>query len=222
MKTSSLCKVSYFSLFFLLLMSCVAQKKILKEQNGFLQVEAENFYLQTNDSIRKWYIIDNDFSTNLKDADVSHSKSASKNRYIEILPDTRQTHNDKLVKKENFNNTPGMAVVHYKVNISTPGRYYVWVKAYSTGSEDNGVHVGLNGTWPASGKRMQWCKGKRSWYWESKQRTKEVHCGIKNAIYLDIKKTGEHTIQFSMREDGFEMDEWLMTTNKNYNPRRGK
>jgi hypothetical protein len=221
MKMNSFLKTICFSTFSLILINCASQKNY-NEKEGFLRVEAEDFYKQTNDSIRKWYIIDNDFSTDLKDADASHSKSASKNAYIEILPDTRQTHDDKLIRQENFSNIPGMAIVHYKVNISTPGRYYIWAKAFSTGPEDNGVHVGLNGKWPASGKRMQWCKGKRSWYWESKQRTKEVHCGIENAIYLDIDKAGEHVIQFSMREDGFEMDEWLMTTDKNYNPRNIK
>ncbi|WP_299059097.1 hypothetical protein [uncultured Polaribacter sp.] len=218
MKIFSLPKTIYSVILLLIFFGCASQKSFI-EKDGFLKVEAENFHHQTNDSIRKWYIIDKNFKSNLKDADAPHSKSASKNRYIEILPDTRQTHNDKLIRKENFNNNPGMAVVHYKVKISTPGRYYVWAKAFSTGPEDNGVHVGINGKWPDSGKRLQWCKGKKTWYWESKQRTKEVHCGIENAIYLDIDKAGEHTIQFSMREDGFEMDEWLMTTDINFNPR---
>lgn len=221
MKIYPFLKTICFSALLLIVIGCASQK-IHIEKNGFLRVEAEDFYLQTNDSVRKWYVIDKDFSTDLKDADASHFKSASKKTYIEILPDTRQTHDDKLIRKENFNNTPGMAVVHYKVNISTPGRYYIWAKAFSTGPEDNGVHVGFNGKWPDSGKRMQWCKGKRSWYWESKQRTKEVHCGIEHTIYLDIDKVGEHVIQFSMREDGFEMDQWLMTTDKDYNPRTGK
>jgi hypothetical protein len=104
-------------------------------------------------------------------------------------------------------------------HFNTPGRYYVWVKAYSTGTEDNGVHVGLNGGWPDSGQRMQWCEGKHTWHWESKQRTPQQHCGVPHLIYLDIDKSGVHEIQFSMREDGFEMDMWLMTTDMNFNPR---
>ncbi|RCS26055.1 hypothetical protein DUT90_09765 [Polaribacter sp. WD7] len=209
--------------FCLLIWTSTAQaQKVFKEKNGFLKVEAEGFYKQTNDELRKWYVVDKRFKTTLQDADASHAQTASKRKYIEILPDTRQTHKDKLIQNENFSNVPGIAVVHYKVRIQNPGRYYVWVKAFSTGSEDNGVHVGLNGKWPNSGKRLQWCKGKRSWYWESKQRTKAEHCGIENAIYLDIKTAGEHDIQFSMREDGFEMDEWLITKDKNYNPRTEK
>jgi hypothetical protein len=34
---------------------------------------------------------------------------------------------------------------------------------------------------------------------------------VPNAIYLNIDKPGEYIISFSMREDGFEFDRWLMT-----------
>jgi hypothetical protein len=63
---------------------------------------------------------------------------------------------------------------------------------------------------------LQWCEGKRSWRWESKQRTEKEHCGEPHKIYLDIEQPGLHTIEFSMREDGFEFDKWLMTTNRNF------
>ncbi|OEK08909.1 hypothetical protein A8C32_00560 [Flavivirga aquatica] len=190
------------------------------EENGFLKVEAEDFYKQTKTDIRKWYIISKSFKSTLKNNNPElHTETASGKKYIEILPDTRVNHKDKLISGTNFSNQSGkIAIVHYKVKINTPGRYYIWAKAYSTGSEDNGVHVGLNGTWPNSGQKMQWCEGKNAWTWTSKQRTLEVHCGVPGLIYLDINKAGEHDIQFSMREDGFEMDEWLMTTDKHFNP----
>ena len=53
---------------------------------------------------------------------------------------------------------------------------------------------------------MQWCDGKHSWFWDSKQRTEKAHCGVPKGIYLDIEKSGLHEIAFSMREDGFEFD----------------
>lgn len=194
--------------------------KVHIEQNGQLIAEAEEFYKQSKTDVRQWYVISSAFKTNMKDPDGSHAQTASGGKYIEILPDTRVTHDDKLTPGINFSNEAGMmALIHYKVRIDTPGRYYVWVKAHSSGSEDNGVHVGLNGQWPASGQRLQWCDGKESWYWESKQRTEEVHCGVPGLIYLDIDKVGMHDIQFSLREDGFEMDQWLLTTDKNFNPR---
>jgi hypothetical protein len=71
--------------------------------------------------------------------------------------------------------------------------------------------VGIDGDWPASGQRLQWCEGKNTWTWDSKQRTQEVHCGVPELIYLEIYKPGEHEIQFSMREDGFEFDKFVLT-----------
>ncbi|MGB5418367.1 hypothetical protein [Algibacter sp.] len=193
---------------------------IFEEQNGIVSVEAEFFHKQTSTDIRQWYRTSKDELPIIgRDEDKAHCYDASNNAYLEILPDTRVTHSDKLVHGENFSNTPGkMAVLDYNIKFNTPGRYYVWVRAFSTGAEDNGLHVGLNDTWPEHGQRMQWCKGKKQWTWDSKQRTKEIHCGVPHKIYLDITKAGIHTIQFSMREDGFEFDKFILTNNINFIP----
>ena len=131
---------------------------------------------------------------------------------MEILPDTRKNHDEQLIRGENFSNVPGkLAILDYKIYFNTPGKYYVWVRAFSTGSEDNGIHVGLNGEWVESGQRMQWCEGKNEWTWASKQRTKEDHCGVEQQIYLEIPDKGWHTVSFSMREDGFEFDKFILS-----------
>jgi hypothetical protein len=189
---------------------------IFEERNGLVAVEAEHFIQQTHTDKRQWYVTTRDVTPDVTpDGDENHAASASGGAYIEVLPDTRRTHADKLIGGENFSNEPGkLAVVSYRVHVNTPGRYYVWVRAFSTGSEDNGLHVGLDGAWPASGQRLQWCEGKQSWRWDSKQRTQKVHCGEPHKIYLDIATPGVRTISFSMREDGFEFDKWLMTTDR--------
>lgn len=196
------------------------QEDIPSERDGVIVVEAEDFIRQSLVDKRHWYVISaNSPPSTGRDEDPPHLYDAGSCTYLEILPDTRVTHDDKLIRGQNFSNVPGvMGVLHYKVNFSEPGRYYVWVRAHSTGSEDNGIHVGLNGEWPASGQRMQWCEGKRSWRWESKQRTDAVHCGEPYLIYLDVEEAGEHEIQFSMREDGFEFDRFLLTRNRDYIP----
>lgn len=178
-------------------------------------VEAEDFHLQEMDDVRKWYVQSSGASyASMRDIDTSHHGTASGGAYLEILPDTRTNHDETLIKGENFINEPGkIGVLHYKVHFENTGRYYVWVRAFSTGSEDNGIHVGIDGAWPASGQRLQWCEGKHMWTWDSKQRTKEVHCGEPQLIYLDVETEGMHTISFSMREDGFEFDQWYMSKN---------
>lgn len=196
---------------FLCLFSCSPQMAV--ETNGYLLVEAESFSKQTADDIRQWIIIDGDAANDaFTDPDESHHASASGRAYLEALPDTRVTHDDVITPGINFSNEAGkMAILEYPVTIATPGRYYVWVRAYSSGSEDNGIHVGLNGTWPESGQRLQWCEGKNQWTWDSKQRTEAVHCGEPELIYLDIPTAGKHTITFSLREDGFEFDAFVLT-----------
>ncbi|MDA1006901.1 MAG: DUF5060 domain-containing protein, partial [Verrucomicrobia bacterium] len=186
---------------------------IFEERNGVLAVEAEHFIKQEKHEVRAWYIISTASAPDIKpDGDPSHANTASGGAYLECLPDTRRTHDDKLTAGENFSNTPGgMAVLSYKVHINTPGKYYVWVRTHSTGTEDNGIHVGLDGTWPESGARMQWTT-KNTWHWDSKQRTEKQHGGVEGLIWLQIDQPGEHTIQFSMREDGFEFDKFLLTT----------
>jgi hypothetical protein len=198
----------------------VSPKVVFEEKNGICAVEAEHFYKQTLTAVRKWYRVT---SANIPlvspDPDLPHLEEASGGSYVEILPDTRGTSNDKLIPGENFSNEPGkMGVLHYRVKINTPGRYFIWVRSYSEGAEDNGLHVGLDGTWPEHGQRMQWCEGKNEWTWASKQRTQEVHCGVPGEIYLDISQPGIHDIHFSMREDGFEMDKFILTLDPGYLP----
>jgi hypothetical protein len=196
----------------------VSEATIFEEKDGLLAVEAEHFFAQKMAGTRQFYLTSKDETpVLLPDGDPNHVAGASNGAYIEILPDSRRTHGDKLIRGENFSPKPGkLAVVSYKIHVTNPGRYYVWVRAYSTGSEDNGLHVGLDGQWPESGQRMQWCEGKHSWWWESKQRTAKQHCGVPHGIYLDIKEPGEHVVHFSMREDGFEFDKWIMTRDRDF------
>ncbi len=195
------------------LLHAQAEKILPEEVEGHLIVEAENFDKQELTEVRKWEIMNagqaGGYAT---DPDSNHYASASNFAYLEILPDTRTNHDEKLVHGVNFSNEPGkLGILHYHIKINNPGRYYVWVRAYSTGTEDNGIHVGLDGEWPESGQRMQWCEGKNQWTWGSRQRTAEVHCGVEQQIYLDIETPGVHTVMFSMREDGFEFDQWALT-----------
>jgi hypothetical protein len=192
--------------------ACLAQKP--KDMpKGAMYQEAEKFRSQTSDDVRKWVVVAN--NSNEKAALEAEGQT-----YLHCVPDTRTTHDDKLIKGTNFSDKPGqMAVLTYPVKFKKPGRYYVWVKAYSTGSEDNGIHAGLNNTWPESGQRIQWCEGKNKWTWSNSQRTVEVHCGVPHLIYLDVPEAGTHDVQFSMREDGFRMDAFLLTMDREYMPR---
>ncbi len=192
---------------------------VLLEQGGRVSGEAEHFIAQSLTEPRAWHLVaPSRIPTVRPDGDSSHVAGASGGAYLEALPDVRRTHYEPIVVGESFSNTGGaMAVLSYRVRFSTPGRYYVWVRAFSTGGEDNGIHVGLNGAWPESGLRWQ-TTFKKQWAWDSRQRTDAVPRGEKHKLYLDISSAGDHLVQFSLREDGFEFDRWLLTTDRDYEP----
>ena len=149
------------------------------------------------------------------DPDPSHAEGACGRGYLELLPDTRVTHSDPLVHGVSFTNLGGQcSVLYYPVLFTDAGRYYVWVRMNCTGSEDNGLHVGIDGKWPESGARLQFTGQHGKWQWDSRQRTEQVHTGVLGQIWLDIEEPGLHTIMFSMREDGFEFDRFLLTRDK--------
>ena len=195
--------------------SIVDKDVVFEEVGGVVAVEAEHFYKQTLNEVRSWYLFTPKQQPKLEpDADPTHMADASGGAYVEILPDTRRNHGEKLINGQNFINQPGkMAVLHYNVHFNTPGKYYVWARIFSTGTEDNGMHVGIDGTWPETGQRMQWT-GKQKWVWGSKQRTAKQHGGEPYKLYLVVDKPGEHEITFSMREDGTEFDKWMMIQEK--------
>ena len=192
---------------------------IFEERDGIVAVEAEAFYKQTKTEKRAFYLISaQQRPTITPDSDDAHLAGASQDAYVEILPDTRATHDDALVTGDNFSNEPGLAaILHYKVYFHTPGRYYVWCRTFSTGTEDNGVHVGIDGTWPPSGRRWQTTQ-KNAWSWDSRQRTPENHSGEPFLLYLDVPDAGLHEITFSMREDGFELDKWVLAQDRAFKP----
>jgi len=170
-----------------------------------ITIEAESFVKQTHDDKRKWEI-------------KTERPDFSGGSYIEALPDTRVTHKDELIDKENFSHAPGkVAVLHYPIQVPEPGRYYVWARTFSTGGEDNGLHFGLDDQWPESGEQWQTVQ-RNGWYWDCKQRTNEATNGVPMQLWLDIDKPGKHTLMMSMREDGAEVDQIILTKSRDFRP----
>jgi hypothetical protein len=194
----------FFLLIVSLLSGILARDRIFSEKQGAVAVEAEHHVRQRADRLRSWHT--------RHVSDRPDLAGASGDTWLHLLPDTRITHDDPLIHGENFSGEPGsMAILDYRIHFENPGRYYVWVRAWSEGTEDNGLHVGIDGTWPESGARMQWCEGKGAWTWASRQRTERQHCGEERLIFLDVQEPGIHTISFSMREDGFQFDKFALS-----------
>ena len=195
----------------------VARTPVLEEVEGVVAAEGEHFHEKDLRGMPRDWIVTTVNSFEHEDGLDRHD--ASSLAYVEVLPDTRITHDDSLIVGTNFFPDAGVGpTLKYNVWFNTPGVYTVWARAFSTGTEDNGVHVGLNDTWPEGGQRLQWCDGKEAWTWSSAQRVPENHCGSQGTIQIEIDEPGLHSIQFSVREDGFELDKWIMTLDEQYVP----
>lgn len=203
-----------------------AQTHNYVEQDGMVAVEAEHFVAQSNDEIRRWYVTDADtLPIDGADFDGNHSAGASSSSYIEILPDNRTNHDEALIHytdsetDANFAPIPGsMGILSYPIYFNTAGLYVFWARAYSTGGEDNGLHVGINSSWPESSARVQLCPGKHQWTWSSAQRRSHNHCGEPLTVLVSIPSPGMHTIMLSMREDGYELDKFILTKDFSFVP----
>ncbi len=198
----------------------VNSKLVFEEHEGILAFEAEHFFKQTETDVRKWYITSSAGVPDVTpDADPDHLEGASNGAYIEVLPDTRHTHDDKLINGENFSDIPGeMAILHYNVYFNNPGRYYVWIRAYSTNSEDDSVHLGFDGEWPESGMRWRTTID-HEWAWQNKRRyppEAKKHGSL--VSWLDVNEPGHRVLQISMREDGAELDKVILASDENFVP----
>ncbi len=180
---------------------------------GLVAVEAEDYFAQTKIEKRAWFLTSASRlpPVGLPDIDTSHVAGAGGGAYIEVLPDTG-VDGRKLTPGENISDPPGaMAAAHYRVSFATAGTYTVWARAFGTDGDDNTLHFGLDGEWPSSGARMHTFGGKE-WRWASRHRQ---HRG---RITLEVPTTGLHEISISMREDGCELDRFLLVRDAAFEP----
>ena len=70
---------------------------VFAEKDGVLAVEAEHFCRQTISDKRAFYLTTSKSAPDVTpDGDPPHVAGASGGAYLEVLPDTRRTHGDKL------------------------------------------------------------------------------------------------------------------------------
>jgi hypothetical protein len=192
---------------------------VIESDYIYIGVEAEDAEYKNE----RWVLTEPGTPTLENDPDGNHSDQASGSKYLELLPDIRVTHDDPMGPPTAYWGQAGTGPdADYVVNFPEAGRYYVHARAYSTGTEDNGIHFGINGTWPVSSRKMQFCSaGKRAWWWSSAQRDAGGNgaCGTEKTIWLDIEEPGEHTVSISAREDGFELDRFVLLKDLSNNTR---
>ncbi len=188
---------------------------VAEERAGFVIVEGEDFFQQTNTKLRAWHLTD---ATHLpsvgNDIDPPNFATASGAAYIEVLPD-EGVDGAPVIKSVTLSDVPGeMAVASYRVKFNTPGRYTIWTRAFGTDGDDNTLHYGLDGTWPESSARSHTFGGKK-WAWANRNRKH------KGKVFFDVPTAGTHVVTISMREDGCDLDQFILTTDESFSPPAG-
>ena len=185
---------------------------LYKDTLGMVAFEAENFYRQTLAQQRMWHLATaNHTPLAGPDSDPVHLQGASENAYLELLPDGRQKDEDGINSKSSIYGEGGKAaVLSYMVFFEKAGTYFLWVRALAVDGDDNTLHVGIDNTWPESGKKLTF-HGKE-WKWSNTQRD------TKAAISIEVPKPGIHEIMLSMREDGCEIDRIFICSDKAFVP----
>lgn len=102
--------------------------------------------------------------------------------------------------------------LQYRIKFTTPGTYYVWLRASANSQQDNAVHVGLNGQALTTSDRMTFNNTTGAWQW-----TKNTMDGSQVAT-INIPSAGVYTLNVWMREDGMRLDRLLLTTSASFTP----
>jgi hypothetical protein len=101
--------------------------------------------------------------------------------------------------------------LRFRVQFSTVGTYYVWMRAHGEDGDSDSWHVGLNGRELASADRMSIGTGFNQWMWVNDTMDPQ-------GATLDIASPGIYTVNVWMREDGVHLDRLLLTTDAAFTP----
>jgi hypothetical protein len=97
---------------------------------------------------------------------------------------------------------PSSAETTYPIYFSTPGTYYVWLRAYSPNGTSNAISVGLDGT-PAV-TPLNFPKYK-TWLWWNQDSKKKP-------VTITVSSAGLHTFSVWERKDGTRLDKIVLST----------
>ncbi len=176
--------------------------KIYQEKNGILCVEAENYDKKID---RKPDGFENTHSWQINNDKKGYSGSG----YVQIMPDEYCEGCD---GPSSPRDASGAELV-WRIKVSTPGTYYIWVRGMSMGGESNGCHIGVDGVLPymGPGSNMSGFRPHHEWVWENKFKPESQE----PKIFLS---EGDHTLHLWQRDDGFRCDKILLVNDNQYMP----
>jgi hypothetical protein len=153
-------------------------------------MEAEYFDVSTKTSTHQW-------------VNVARGDSSNDGAMI-TTPDQGEL-------AESVESTP---MLSFMVYFNSPGKHYIWVRG-SGDTNDSGVgnndsvHVGLNGTVASTAYRID--QFPAEWTWSR-------HTPSHPVASLNVVDAGVNMVNFWMREDGFAIDKFVITSDPSFAP----
>lgn len=162
----------------------VQSRSAFVEQDGQVVLEAENFDGIISRSSQAWYV------------------RTSPSGYLGSGEMVAEPDSGAAINTGFATTSPEL---QYRVQFTTPGTYYVWLRTLADNDNNNSIHVGLDGQPVDSADRMS-TPTYGTWTWFQSTLDGPV-------ATLTVPSAGVHTINVWMREDGFRLDRLLLTTN---------
>jgi len=101
--------------------------------------------------------------------------------------------------------------LQYRINFTTTGTFYVWLRGWAISANNDSVHAGLDEPTPLS-DRM----GPYSNYWDWRRSTFDAAPST-----VEVTTPGVHTFYLWMREDGLKVDKILLRIDPSSTPPSG-
>ncbi len=170
-------------------LSLEARAQVYTTQTGTVVFEAEGFATNTPRGAHAWV--------------VTNAPPATSGAVVQSLPDIGSN-----ITTSISSTSPQL---DYPIQFNASGTYFVWVRGYGTGGNDDSAHVGLNG---AVGPGITLNGVSNVWVWTN---------GAQGGGTASISAPSAATHNFSvwMREDGFRIDRIALVQDANFKPRTG-
>jgi WD40 repeat protein len=175
----------------------VEKKLIQQEGKELICIEAEDYDANVPQGRHWWSVVDD--------------KTASGKLRIQNFPDLSNEKIGVITEYAVTDPRRDVAKLDYRVNFTTPGKYYVWVRGQSSDHYGNSLHVGINGKATTTADNIE-CLGEvNTWIWDNDTKDDE-------RATIEIKEAGPVTINIWPREDGIQIDKLILTLDEAFKP----
>ena len=166
-----------------------ADDEIHAQYNGIVAIEAESYDTRTTSGVHSWVsLLDNDASAG--NAMVTTPNSGALNKTLDSTP-----------------------VMKYPVLFTESGLHTIWIRGYGDtnpigyGNNDS-VHVSLDNSASSLVSLNQF---PAAWTWSRQKQGGGI-------ATINIPSVGVHTVTIGMREDGFQIDKFIIAKSNTFTP----